>query len=524
MILQYNSNIYKRLFESANAAILIIDADFRFIDCNETASKLLDRTKSEILGTTPDELSPKYQKNGELSSELGRAHFSSAMQGNDLRFEWIHLKKDGTEFTVEISLFGFKASNRKNFFAMWRDLTEVKKKELELKESEERFRTIFSKATDGIVLHSPDLNIGVTHCNEAAYKKLGYETPEGIIGKSILDISPDFQGKGVKTSTIAKIKIEECLNKGQVQFEWIHLKKDKSHIWFDIVLTKITFLGKVYIHSVWRDITEKKKQEAELEKYRNHLEDLVDKRTIELETALINLKETQAQLIQSEKMASLGILTAGVSHEINNPLNYIMGGYIGLSNELDEDGNIKSENTATFLEGIKLGIDRATNIVKGLNQLSAGNENYNEICDIHSIVDNCLTILHNKYKKRIEVVKNYSMENAIIKGNTGKLHQVFLNVILNAIDSIKERGIISIITKSKESLLEISIEDTGCGIPEGHLNKIVDPFFTTKDPGKGTGLGLSITNTIMHDHGGEITFHSEENKGTKVTIQLPKST
>ena len=521
MILQYNSNIYKRLFESANAAILIIDADFRFIDCNETASKLLDRTKSEILTATPDELSPKYQKNGELSSELGREHFSSAMQGNDLRFEWIHLKKDGTEFTVEISLFGFKASNRKNFFAMWRDLTEVRKKELELIESEERFRTIFSQSSDGYTLHEKEK--GCIDCNPAALEILGYNSREKLLGKTLLDISPEYQPNGARSDTLSVIYYKECFESGNVKFEWVHLKKSGEQIWCDVSLTKISYQNKLFIHARWRDITETKKHQVELSKYRNHLQELVDKRTNELETTLKNLKETQSQLIQSEKMASLGILTAGVAHEINNPLNYIMGGYVGLSNELDEEGNIKSENTPTFLKGIKLGIDRAANIVKGLNQLSRVNENYNEICDIHSIMDNCLTILHNKYKKRIELVKNYCVENAIIKGNAGKLHQVFFNILLNAIDSIIERGTISIITNSKESLLEIIFEDTGCGISKDNLNKIVDPFFTTKDPGKGTGLGLSITNTIIHDHRGKIKFNSKENKGTKVTIQLPKN-
>lgn len=236
-----------------------------------------------------------------------------------------------------------------------------------------------------------------------------------------------------------------------------------------------------------------------------------------------SLKATQSQLIQSEKMASLGVLTAVIAHEINNPLNYIMGGYIGLSNELKTYDFDKDKRISIFLEGIKTGIERASDIVKGLNQLSRDNDNYNEKCEIHSILDNCLNILNYKYKNRIEIVKNYAKEDLFTIGNTGKLHQVLINIISNAIDSIENNGVIYIDTISGDENLEINIKDTGCGIPAGNLSKIFDPFFTTKAPGKGTGLGLSIANTIIQQHNGGLLFDSTPGRGTKVLIHLPKT-
>jgi C4-dicarboxylate-specific signal transduction histidine kinase len=243
----------------------------------------------------------------------------------------------------------------------------------------------------------------------------------------------------------------------------------------------------------------------------------------DIENVLKNLKATQSQLIQSEKMASLGVLTAGVAHEINNPLNYIMGGYIGLHDELKAYDFNKEERISVFLEGIKTGIDRASDIVKGLNQLSRDNDNYNERCEIHTIINNCLTILHYKYKNRIEVIKSFENENLFTMGNSGKLHQVFINIISNAIDSIENNGTIYIDTISKDENLEISIKDTGCGIPAENLDKIIDPFFTTKDPGKGTGLGLYITNRIIQQHNGSLQFDSALGNGTQVLIHLPKT-
>jgi len=250
---------------------------------------------------------------------------------------------------------------------------------------------------------------------------------------------------------------------------------------------------------------------------------IVQEQKDEIERSLTNLKSTQAQLIQSEKKASLGILTAGVAHEINNPLNYIMGGYVGLMNELEINNIETDKRISAFLNGIKTGIDRAADIVQGLNQLSRNNDSFDEKCDIHAIIENCLTILNSKFKNRIEIHKNYSEDATFIYGNSGKLHQVFINVILNAIDSIEQSGEIYINSKVAENTFDIIIQDSGCGIPTEHLNKIIDPFFTTKDPGKGTGLGLSIANTIIEEHKGKLKITSTGHKGTSVLIRLPKT-
>lgn len=263
---QSNDLIYKRLFESANAPILILNTEFKFIDCNEEAVELLGMSKEEISGKTPVEISPKYQMNGEPSSILGGKYFSSAAKGKDMQFEWVHTRNDHSELILEVSLFSFIASGKKNFFVMWRDLTDVTRKKIELKESEERFRTIFSKATDGMLLHSPDLDSAIIDCNEAAWSKLGYKSRIGIVGKKITEISPTFQGEGIHTETVAKEHLAECMKSGKVEFEWIHSKKDGTPLYFDVALTKVTFSGKVLIHSVWRDITKRKRAEQALKK------------------------------------------------------------------------------------------------------------------------------------------------------------------------------------------------------------------------------------------------------------------
>jgi C4-dicarboxylate-specific signal transduction histidine kinase len=288
--------------------------------------------------------------------------------------------------------------------------------------------------------------------------------------------------------------------------------------------------------------------EQELEAHRKNLQRLVDKKTKDLDAAIIKLsntnaalndkneiindqnlklkktlkalKDTQSQLIQIEKMASLGVLTAGISHEINNPLNYILGGLTGLENHLSDE-KINDEKVDLYLNSIKTGVSRATAIVSGLNQLSRNKETYEEDCDIHEIIDNCLTILSSQLKHKIEINKQFAEQRIIVSGNVGKLHQVFLNIIINANQSIEDKGTITLSTVIMKEKVQIDIEDTGCGISKENLSKITDPFFTTKEPGQGTGLGLAIAYNIIQAHKGTISFKSALNKGTSVKIVLP---
>ncbi len=255
------------------------------------------------------------------------------------------------------------------------------------------------------------------------------------------------------------------------------------------------------------------------------LEKLVEEKTEEvqvqnkeLKLALQHLKNTQSQLVESDKMASLGVLTAGVAHEINNPLNFIQGGYIGLENHFNGKNPLILDDIQLMLKGIKTGVDRATLIVRSLNQFSRDNDTYDEECDIHVILGDCIAILHSQCADRIEVITVYANEKLIVKGNVGKLHQVFLNLIGNAIHSIENEGTVRLTTKLSSGKVNVEISDNGSGISEENLEKITEPFFTTKDPGKGTGLGLSISYTILKAHNATMVFDSEVGRGTRVVV------
>lgn len=283
------------------------------------------------------------------------------------------------------------------------------------------------------------------------------------------------------------------------------------------------------------DITELKKSQKELEIYAEKLEDLVKERTKELEfknqelkkgnkkleKTLIELQETQQQLIQTEKMASLGLLAAGIGHEINNPLNFIKNGVSALTTELKK-GKSDDESLQPYLKVIDEGIVRASKIVKSLSHFSRQVKTMDEVVDIHEVIENCLIILQNKLKNKVEIVRAYEGQKLCIEGNEGKLHQALLNIITNAEQAIKDKGAITISTsRVDERKVNISIKDNGVGIDKSHFKNIGNPFFTTKDPGVGTGLGLFITYSIIQEHKGTINFHSNKNKGTEFVISLP---
>lgn len=301
-------------------------------------------------------------------------------------------------------------------------------------------------------------------------------------------------------------------------------------------------LNEMALDSSAKEIAKREEIAEELRFHKSNLEVLVEEQTIdlknafsdikkgnnelrlkniELENTLINLKNTQARLVQSDKMASLGVLTAGVAHEINNPLNYINGAYLGLEDYFKNKDNKNEPEIEFLLESIKSGLEKTKNIVDGLNQFSRTNVDNNETCDIHSILNNCIAILNTQIKYKADITKEFEANHFDVTGNNGRFHQVFHNILTNALDAISENGEIKITTKNTDEQLVIAISDNGHGIKKELIDKITDPFFTTKPPGKGTGLGLSISYSIINDLKGTILFKSKEDQGTTVIIKLP---
>ena len=294
---------------------------------------------------------------------------------------------------------------------------------------------------------------------------------------------------------------------------------------------------------------------AQVMQQKREIENINEKLTIqkdELQKTLEDLKKAQTQLVQSEKMASLGQLVAGIAHEINNPVNFISAGVDSLSTNLKDIRQVLEiyhrvtpENVSetlreieelkerveykeaikeinTLLDSIKNGTKRTTEIVRGLRTFSRLDEDILKMADIHEGIDSTLILLHNKYKNHVEIIKNYGVLPQV-ECYPGQLNQVFMNILSNAIDAINEKGTITIQTLLNKDKILISIKDNGHGIPESLKDKIFDPFFTSKGVGKGTGLGLSISQSIIGKHNGTLEMKTKQGEGSEFIITIPVS-
>lgn len=277
----------------------------------------------------------------------------------------------------------------------------------------------------------------------------------------------------------------------------------------------------------------------------------------ELNNAIDSLKSAQSQLVHSEKMASLGQLTAGIAHEINNPINFISSGMVSIKmsieslreiaeeysriddgddpaevlesiRELKEDHEYEEmmEELDELVKDVNYGVTRTIEIVKGLRVFSRLDEEEVKTANINENIDATLTLLRNKTKNKVKVSKFYEDKMKDIECYPGQLNQVFMNILNNAVQAMpddKKDAEITIYTEEAKDEVIVRIKDNGMGIPDEIKNRIWEPFFTTKAVGEGTGLGMSITYGIVEKHGGKIELISEVGKGTEFAITLPKN-
>jgi two-component system NtrC family sensor kinase len=424
---------------------------------------------------------------------------------------------------------------------------EQKKTQEALEISEKKYRTLFENSKETHIISTPEGEI--LDINQAGLELFGFASKEELLNTfNLIDFYSSLRERAKLLRLIQK--------QGYVKdFEITLKRRDGSQIIVRETSTAIRDENGhiIELRGTLRDVT------AHIEQER-----LREQMLEELQVTNKKLKETQSSLVQQEKLASIGQLAAGVAHELNNPLGFVMSNFNSLHNyyhslkkyfatweellpKLNNGNGSASDEGITQIEEIKKqenisivfkdvedifsechdGFQRMTSIVKNLKDFSRiDHSEFIETYDLHAGIESTLVVARNEYKYVAEIEESLS-DLPLIECNGGEINQVLLNIIVNAAHAIKSQGRedtgkISIKTYCDNEYVFCEIRDDGPGIPEQILGKIFDPFFTTKDVGSGTGLGLSISyDIIVNKHKGDLTVESKIGEGTSFTIKLP---
>ncbi len=339
-------------------------------------------------------------------------------------------------------------------------------------------------------------------------------------------------------------------------------QKMREQVTLLISVSSILGIGSVLMLLLFRSRRNLSKKNKQIAKQKSQIE--VQK--AQIQRTLDDLQSTQTQLLQSEKMATLGQLTAGIAHEINNPINFVYAGVSTLESYLADfhhfskmlrvvlkDERLKNdsekikaieklfkqmelddlqEGIDELVSKIKIGAERTAEIVKGLRIFSRLDSNSMKRIDLHESLDATLLILNHLYKNRIKIIQEYDRQIPMLECFPAQINQVMMNLIANAVQAIENEGKILVRTEylnkphenkagENQDWIKITIQDSGQGIENENLSRIFEPFFTTKALGQGTGLGLAISQSIIQKHKGRIEAHSEVGMGTAFVIWLP---
>ncbi len=391
----------------------------------------------------------------------------------------------------ETSMAGTRVGDNVITYVYLRDLSYRVKIGRELHKTISFLNNIIQASVDGIVV--VDRRGNPLIFNEGAERILGYKAEE-VIGHP--EVFRQFYPPFVATEMMRRMRSDQHgpkdkLNTTQITF--IHKNGEEVPVLFSAAIFREhnEEVGSVGIFADLREILKMRRE----------------------------LEESQVQLLQAEKIASLGRLSAGVAHEINNPLSGILIYAELLQREIGPQAEGKE-----FIEEIITQTMRCQEIVQRLLEFSRQSLGERTLFDLNHIIGRCVELIgHQAIFHNIQVIQNLDPELPQVAGDPGQLQQVLTNLLLNAADAMRGQGVITVTTQPSPDRggVDLTFSDTGCGIPADLLEKIFEPFYTTKPVGKGTGLGLSIVYGVIQRHGGTIEVESEPGAGATFTIRLP---
>jgi len=487
---------FRVISTSATDAIVMMDESGNVAYWNPSAEEMFGYSSEEVIGKNLHKaLVPAeyHEKALQGIREFKRTGEGAAI-GSIL--ELTALRKDGSEFPVELSVSQIRVNGGWRAVGIIRDITERKKAEEFLRESEEKFRKIFESSNDAMMLLDEK---GFFDCNESTLRIFDYSTREEFCGKHPGEVSPPTQPAGKDSGKAANERIAEAFRTGRNFFEWMYRRADGEDFPAEELLTPMELEGRQVLQATVRDITEH--------------------------------RQLEEQLRQAQKMETIGQLAAGIAHDFNNLLTGILG-YISFAmTEIDEN-----DPTYGDLEEARQCAQRAATLTSRL--LAFGRKQPLKLVteDLNVIVRESTCMLKPAIGEHIELQLGLAPEQITIRVDQSQIEQVITNICVNARDAMPQGGTLLLRTStmtadkafcaSRPDLQPgryaiLRITDNGTGMDEKSVERIFDPFFTTKEVGKGTGLGLSMAHGIMRQHKGQIYVRSKPGEGSTFELYFP---
>ncbi|MGQ0525289.1 MAG: PAS domain S-box protein [Betaproteobacteria bacterium] len=479
---------YRAIFEASEDAIFIHDRDTgAIVDVNPKAC--------EAYGYTPEEM--KRLSVADLSSgehpytvEEAAKYMERARSG-PVRFEWHRRNRDGTLHWDEVVLKEAVIAGKPRIVAFTREITERKHSEEALRASEEHYRAIFNASADGLLLRDADFR--AVDVNPAFLALTGYAREEVIGARHVI------------TMPVQDIEHARELQRRAIAGEKVHiegrgLRKDGTHYDCEVDLAAMQYQGRPHVLGIVRDISARKQAEARRE-------------------------QLEAQLRQAQKMEAIGQLTGGIAHDFNNLLTSIMG-YVVLATERESGhGDAK---LAKYLEQAHLSCVRARDLIQQMLTFSRGQRGEPRPLSLPPFVKESVKLLRSSLPATIEIETDLGREIPAVLLDPVQLDQILLNLCINARDAMGGIGTIRVAARPLRAnelvcascrqivtgkFVELSVADSGPGIAPAVVDRMFEPFYTTKEVGKGSGMGLATVHGIVHEHGGHVTVDTAPGSG-----------
>ena len=518
---------FRSITEAAAEGIIAADSQGSIVSWNTGARVMFGYTVGEILGKPVTELIASRNR------ELIRAEMDQLLSGVSASLvlgtgQLFGMSAGGSEFPVEISISTWLVGDLRFVGLVIRDITQRVLAENRLAEERNLLKSIIDNLPDHVYVKDIQGRYIVTNAAHLAF--MGAEDPKEIIGKNAFDLYPPDVATRAQMDDLAVIRS----NRPNLEREEATVDRPHGeHVWLStskipLVNTDSRVAGLVCLS---RDITKRKEAEFAREQSEQALRTAVD----DLRRSNSELKETQMLLIHAEKLESLGRLSAGIAHEVKNPLNQLLLGTEFLQNAIPPE----ETEWAGVLTDMRDAVLRMDKILRGMLEYAVPNELDLRVEDLNETLENALMLL------RLELMKNHiTVETSMVEGlprvavDRSKLEQVLINLFVNAIHAMPEGGHVTVKTYSEistaservegarknerirtvDTIVVMEISDSGHGIPEEKIEKIFDPFFTTKSNGKGTGLGLTVSKKIIELHGGTLQLLNRPERGVTARI------